>query len=150
MAECLETVSAVIASHTTATFATKGQMMIGNMNNGVVDAHASRLGVVDHVTSTLVACSEVVQCQWCGVRVDVLDTIVDVVEGDDGKYGAKNFVGEQWRVATNVGDERGCNVALVAVGNTTCNNRAVREERLETVEVTEVDNARIVMGLVPY
>ena len=144
MTECLETVSAMIAPHATAPFATKWQMMIGYVYNGVVDAHATRLGVINHVTSTLVACCEVVQSQGCGVRVDVLDTIVDVVEGNDGQYGTKNFVGEQWRIAMNVGDECGRDVALLAIGNTTGNDSAVREKCLETVEVTEVDNARIV------
>ena len=64
------------------------------MHNGIVDAHTSRLGVLDDVSGSLLACCKVIECQGCGVRVDVLYAIVDVVEGNDGEYGAKNLVGK--------------------------------------------------------
>ena len=62
--------------------------------------------------------------------VDVFDTIVDVVEGNDGQYRAENFVGEQRRIARHIGNECGCNVALFAIGLTTINDGTVRKQRL--------------------
>ena len=78
------------------------------------------------------------------MRVDVLDTIVDVVKGNNGEYGAKNFVGKQRRVALHICYESGSNVALVAVCCATKQDSAMREQGQQAVEVTKIDNARIV------
>ena len=60
MAKSLETVFTMIVSQSAATLSTEWQVMVGHMNNDIVYAHASRLGVVDHVVGTLATFGKVI------------------------------------------------------------------------------------------
>ena len=92
MAECLEAIPSVVMPYSTATFTSKGKVVVGHMHYDIVDAHTARLGVVDDVTSTLLALGEVVESQGGGSIVDILNTIIYIVEWYNRQNGAKNFV----------------------------------------------------------
>lgn len=144
MAEGLETGAAMIGPHAAVADATEGKLAVDNLHDGVVDAGAARRGVLYHVAGPFAAAGKVVEGQRFLAQVDVLDTVVDVVERNYGEYGSENFVGEQGRLRVDVGKQRRGYVAVGRVAGAAAEGSTMREQSRQSLEMPRVDNARIV------
>lgn len=91
VAECLETVVAVVVAHAAMAYAAKWQVRVGYVKEGVVDAAASGQGGSEDMASRGFFAKEV-EGQRIFAPVDELNGFVQGIIRDDWQHRAKNFI----------------------------------------------------------
>lgn len=125
MAEGLEAVLAVVGAHAAWANATKGQVGVGNVEEGVIDAHAARGGGARHLLLDAGGLGEDVERQGLGAGVDKGDGLLDALDRDHWQQGAKDLLPHDLALHVHIRQDGGLNVQVGAVRGTAVGNLCV-------------------------
>lgn len=147
----------MVAAHARVAHTAEGYVLIGNVHDGVVDTGTARGGVADDVPSVGLA-AKVVKGQRLLAVGDVAGNVLYIIKGENGEYGAEDFLGEHL-VAAGLGigigiaeadvhvEQGGLDETLVLVGAPAIEDVALGEVALDTGEGAVAHHAHIVAVL---
>lgn len=92
MAESKEGMVTLVGAHARLTDAAEGQMMVGQMHEGVIDAAATKLQAVHHAVLLMTAGGEEVEGQWVRAAADEAYGLLQIGYREDGQYGTEDFL----------------------------------------------------------
>ena len=115
MAEGLKTLQAVVGAHAAGAHAAKGQFLLADVHDHVVDADAARGGAPEYRVFFAPVATEVIRGERPGPRVDVGDGLGKVPIAANRQQGAENFLVENLAVLGGVDDQRRRNFVRAAL-----------------------------------
>lgn len=106
------------------------------MHNDVVDADAARASLLDEAIRLTVICGEDIGGQRVFLAVDVVHSLGEITDRDDGKNGPEDFVSHQHIVLRHFDDGRRKKERVRVQFSATVENRSTRvvQQARETTE----------------
>jgi hypothetical protein len=83
-----------------------GSLFVAKWNSRVVDHHAARGHLFDHAFTDALGLGEQIRRQGLGPRVDEIDCLVEVLDGDDRQDRSEDLVGHQRLGRVGIDDDR--------------------------------------------
>jgi len=120
------------------------------MHQDIIDGDTTSGGAVEELVVDLGILGEAVESEGLVAGVDEVDGVVVILDGEDGEEGSEDFIGHQWVVELDIVEDRGGDVAFLFDGLTTTDDLATVQETLEALEVTVVDDAGVVRGVLGF
>lgn len=105
---------AVIIAHAAIANATKWQIVIGNMNDGIINATTTR-ATLWHYLMRLLWVTKIIKCQWLLIIVDIVNRFSDILKSYEGQYRAKYFMLHNIAVGLHIVHYGGGYVSLAAI-----------------------------------
>lgn len=155
MGEDAEALLTMVGTHAGVAHSTEGDVLIGDVHDGVVDAGSARGGVAQDVPAVGLT-AKVVEGQGLLAAGDVAHHLALLLEGEDGEDGAKDLVGEDgFSIGLGIGiaigeadvgvEQRGLDEALGSVGAPSVEDIALGKVALDTLEGAVADHADVVL-----
>ena len=95
--------------------APEGQIILGNMQDGIVDRDAASDGLVEYLLDPLLVVVEEIKCQWPVMCIHVIERFLHVLVSKHGEQGAENFLLHYFHCCSGLQNQGGSD-ALRAIG----------------------------------
>ena len=139
----LETQRTVVMAHAGLSDSTEGQMGIGYVHDGVVDAGTARSGATDEVSAYGYR-AEIVEGKGFLALTNETDGFVGGAEGNHRENGTEYLVGHDGGIGSNIGQQGGFDIALGDICLTPGYNTAIGQVGADTLEGAVVDETDVV------
>ena len=143
MAESKEGMVTLVGAHARLTDAAEGQMMVGQMHEGVIDAAATKLQAVHHAVLLMTAGGEEVEGQWVRATADEAYGLLQIGYREYGQYGAEDFLTHYGILRMHVVKHGRCYAKRLAVCFSTKQDLLREDELLQAMEMMPVDNLSV-------
>src|SRR5579864_9630098 len=92
MAERAEAFDCMVFAHTACTDPAERQIVLRDVHDRAVDGDVTRRRAVEHLASVRVVVAEVVEREWSGPCVHVVDGVIDIAVAEDRQDGAEDLL----------------------------------------------------------